>query len=270
MTAAAPTVPGDNDGASSCLADQLARWKERLRSLTDLSLPTCYPRPLPLPIIESQLCRELDDSTCLQLLALSMKLLPLNHSSSPNSSSQITPFTLLLASFTVLLHRHTGEDDIVIGSSSSQCNPLVLRLPVNGGQSFADLVAEVKRVEEEAIADEVPFDALLGALADQTNKSTLTKVRFFNRTDTNSDTLASHASDLTVFIAQSPTARRLLPIEVRVIYNAVLFSAERIDSILDQLIEIVHQVTAVSLNCVLLLYNLYLTRIQISLWSRLI
>lgn len=269
MTATAAVRGADDnccDGDAG-LAAQLQRWKNRLKGLTDLSLPTCYPRPLPLPIIESQLSRELDDATCLRLLSLSMKLLPLDR----QSTSQITPFTLLLASFALLLHRQTGEDDIVIGSSSAQCNPLVLRLPVTGTQSFADLVGTVKRVEEEALADEVPFDALLNSLANTDNThhnhnhnygggggvgsggggisssslvSTLTKVRFFNRTDTNSDTLASHASDLTVFIAQSPTARRLLPIEVRVIYNAVLFSEERINSILDQLDQIVQQVTA--------------------------
>lgn len=64
------------------------------------------------------------------------------------------------------------------------------------------------------------------------------KVRFFNLTDTSSDTLSSFASsncDLTIFISQTPTLRRLLPIQLRVVFNSVLFSEHRIKDMLDQL-----------------------------------
>lgn len=65
------------------------------------------------------------------------------------------------------------------------------------------------------------------------------KVRFFNLTDTSAETLksttTSSSCDLTIFISQKPTLRRLLPIEIKVAYNTVLFAESRIVMMLDQL-----------------------------------
>ena len=67
----------------------------------------------------------------------------------------------------------------------------------------------------------------------------LFKVRFFDLTDTTPDTLASTTTssscDITIFISQANTLRRLLPIEIRVVFNTVLFSNSRITDMLDQL-----------------------------------
>jgi L-aminoadipate-semialdehyde dehydrogenase len=97
-------------------------------------------------------------------------------------------------------------------------------------------------VEEEAVEDEIPFDSLIAALVEASfpNLSNLSKLRFFNLIDTNDITLAAGASsstssDVTIFISQAPTARRLLPVEIRVVYNSVLFSEHRINEILEQI-----------------------------------
>lgn len=49
---------------------------------------------------------------------------------------------------------------------------------------------------------------------------------------------------MTVFISQTPTARRLMPIEIKIAYNSVLFTRDRIDEILAQLRCIFNTVTA--------------------------
>ncbi|KAJ3101512.1 large subunit of alpha-aminoadipate reductase [Phlyctochytrium bullatum] len=114
--------------------------------------------------------------------------------------------------------------------------------------------------EIEAAEQEVPFPTLVEALfptakkastlsgsnaqdASSADEDTVTpslfKVRFFNLTDTSPDTFEasrmSSACDLTVLITQSTTLRRLLPIDVRILYNSVLFAAARITDIFDQL-----------------------------------
>ena len=77
-------------------------------------------------------------------------------------------------------------------------------------------------------------------LANSHHKQSLFKVRFFNMTDTTPDTLASSAktsssTDMTIFISQSPSLRRLLPIQIKVVYNSVIFSETRISAMMSQL-----------------------------------
>lgn len=58
-------------------------------------------------------------------------------------------------------------------------------------------------------------------------------------TDTTPDTLnsttTSSTADMTIFISQSPSLRRILPIQIKVVYNSVLFSASRIEIMMAQL-----------------------------------
>lgn len=49
-------------------------------------------------------------------------------------------------------------------------------------------------------------------------------------------TTATSSCDLTIFISQTPTLRRLLPIEIKIVYNSLLFAQSRVKTILDQLI----------------------------------
>jgi L-aminoadipate-semialdehyde dehydrogenase len=150
MTAAAPTP---SHGAAVSTETIVERWKTRLANLTELQFPTDYPRPLPLQVIEAERTLALPDRTCLALLQLSLSLTQENvvegnedECSVATSPSAVTPFTVVLAAFAVLLHRYTSEEDIVLGSSSSSCNPLVLRLRLCGSDSFESVVRMVKKV----------------------------------------------------------------------------------------------------------------------------
>ncbi|KAK9727639.1 large subunit of alpha-aminoadipate reductase [Basidiobolus ranarum] len=227
------------------LDDRINAWKNKLQSLTELQLPTDYPRSVPLKIVEAVEALQLPEATCLAILQLSLAINSNNTQLEPPS-----PFSILLAAFAILLHRYTGEEDIPVGSSSDSRNPLVLRLTVKGTDTFEDVIQMVQQVEEQAAQIEVPFGTLLSQLyLEQENSSNpLFKVRFFNQTDTDTNTITETTStnDLTIFITSSSTSlRRLIPgIEVRVLYNQVLFSPLRIQHILDQLVLVLESAAA--------------------------
>lgn len=134
------------------LADRLSRWRDRLSNLTDLLLPTDYPRPLPIRSIEEIETLQLSESTLLAILQLSLAITipqqeaPANESHNGRQASHPTPFTILLAAFAVLLQRFTGDEDFTVGSSSASREPLVLRLKVNPMDTFHQVVKMVHEV----------------------------------------------------------------------------------------------------------------------------
>lgn len=91
---------------------------------------------------------------------------------------QVTPFMTGLALTAVLLHRHTGVSDVVIGipavlrerwSAQSMIgnfqNTLVLRLSVDPEMSFGELLTQVKQRCTDAYAhQDLPFDHLVAQL----------------------------------------------------------------------------------------------------------
>jgi L-aminoadipate-semialdehyde dehydrogenase len=177
-----------------------------------------------------------------------------------------TAFHLLLASFVVLLHRYTGDTDLVIATSSpSSPDPLLLRIKLDPADSFWSLIKRVQWVEQEAEEDKVPYLTLLEALghgeagAEEGGPPAvpLFRVRFFDETDETEHSFlqqTSLTSDLTVFVTSTsstpssgtgnPTSLRtsLLPptISLTLSYNSLVFSHPRMALILDQLLHLVH------------------------------
>jgi aspartate racemase len=86
-----------------------------------------------------------------------------------------TLFMTLLASFDVLLHRYSGQEDILIGSNTAgrNCpgsekllgyflNTIVLRTDLSGDPAFRQVLERVREVTLEALAhDGVPLDRLV-------------------------------------------------------------------------------------------------------------
>jgi amino acid adenylation domain-containing protein len=93
-------------------------------------------------------------------------------------NANVTPFMALLASFSVLLCRYTGQEDIVIGSpiavrphSQTESliglflNTLALRIDLTAKPSFNTLLARVRKTALEGYEHkEMPFDQVLQAL----------------------------------------------------------------------------------------------------------
>jgi L-aminoadipate-semialdehyde dehydrogenase len=136
------------------LESQIKRWKARLESLTELSLPTDYPRPIPARIIEAEHTIDISEATSLAILKLSLGIKSPQRSGVKNgtgkagspTTSTASPFSILLGAFSILLHRYTGEEDISVGSSSSSTNPLVLRMKVQECNSIVDVINNVLEV----------------------------------------------------------------------------------------------------------------------------
>lgn len=45
-------------------------------------------------------------------------------------NNSVTPFSVVLAAFSILLQKFTREERIAIGSSTSACAPLILRVDI--------------------------------------------------------------------------------------------------------------------------------------------
>lgn len=115
--------------------DNLAQlWKTRLHNLTDLQVPTDYPRPLPARTVEQTESFDLSEKTLMSLVQVSM------------SPIRPTPFSVILAAFSVLLQRYTGDEEFAIGTSSPTGNPLLLRLNVDPTTTFNSVVEMVRKV----------------------------------------------------------------------------------------------------------------------------
>jgi len=129
---------------------QLKYWKEQFKTLpAPLELPTDHPRPL------IQAHREFRGTR--QKLTLSRDLT--RGLKELCQKEEATLFMVLLAAYQVLLHRYTGEEDIVVGSPiAGRCmeetenliglfvNALALRTDLSGDPSFRELVGRVKEV----------------------------------------------------------------------------------------------------------------------------
>ena len=193
----------------------------------------------------------------------------LAHSSARTHEQRPTAFHLLLASFVVLLHRYTGDTDIIVATSSpSSPSPLLLRIRLDPADSFWSLVKRVQWVEQEAEEDKIDYDSLLQALGkDDTeemaaSKAPLFRVRFIDETDqteqaflqstdltTDLTVLVSSSSSAPASVAQSgtstPTSLRTSliagpAISLTLAYNSLVFSRPRMSYTLDQLLHLVY------------------------------
>ena len=66
-------------------------------------------------MIEEETTRRLPDAVCKSILKYSL-------------GTDAKPYDIVLAALAVLLHKYTREEDMLVGSSSSNFNPLVLRM----------------------------------------------------------------------------------------------------------------------------------------------
>ena len=148
------------------LDQQLNYWKQQLGSNPSvLNLPTDYPRPTKLSYQG-----ENESFTLSPTLSQALKALC--------QQQGVTLYMLLLTAFKVLLHRHSQQDDIVVGTPIANrnreeiegligffVNTLVLRTNLADNPSFSDLLPRVKQVTLEAYSNQdLPFEQLVEEL----------------------------------------------------------------------------------------------------------
>lgn len=154
------------------MKQQLGYWKKRLDGMTELDLPTDFPRP-PVKswrgdIVSTLLPKELTD----QLHAIAAK-----HGA--------TLFHLQLAAYMILLHRYTGSTDIAVGTPVTGrtrgeleplvgvfINSLILRCDLSGHPDFGTLLGHVRETALEALENqELPFECLVRELRPERDPS---------------------------------------------------------------------------------------------------
>ncbi|MDT5268373.1 MAG: hypothetical protein QOH49_559 [Acidobacteriota bacterium] len=152
---------------------QLAYWKVQLGGeLPVMELPTDRPRP-PVPSFRGgfetfKLSKEVTDG-----------LKSLSH------RTGATLFMTLLAAYKLLLYRHTGQEDILIGTPIANrnrveiedligffVNTLMLRTSLAGNPTFTELLRRVRRTAVDAYAhQDLPFERLVEELHPQRDLS---------------------------------------------------------------------------------------------------
>ncbi|RIL12524.1 non-ribosomal peptide synthetase [bacterium] len=180
----------------------------------------------------------------------------------------LTVFMALLAAFKALLHRQTGQDDVVVGTPIAGrsradiepivgffVNSLVLRTDLSGAPSFRTLAGRVREVALAAFShQDVPFEKLLEALQPPRDpgRTPLFQV-FFNVMgfDEGAETLPGIVStpivqpdpgskfDLTLYVSERDGRLGLA-----LVYNADLFLPARMTEWLAQLELLLEQATA--------------------------
>ncbi|MEM6404357.1 MAG: condensation domain-containing protein, partial [Cyanobacteria bacterium P01_D01_bin.116] len=148
------------------LSTQLDYWKQQLSGAPDLlQLPTDYPRPTVQTYQGRTQSFSINTDLTTKLQGLSQE-------------SGTTLFMTLYAAFITLLHRYSGESDILIGSPIANrnrseiegligffVNTLVLRTSFEDNPSFKELLAQVRETTLKAYDhQDVPFETVVEAL----------------------------------------------------------------------------------------------------------
>ncbi|MEJ1929745.1 amino acid adenylation domain-containing protein [Nostoc sp. NIES-2111] len=236
------------------LQNQLSYWQQQLKDApTLLSLPTDRPRGA----VQTY-------HGAYQELALSKELsLALKQLSQKES---VTLFMTLLAAFQILLWRYSGQDDICIGTPIANrnraeiesligffINTLVLRTRLDGNPSFRELLSRVREVALGAYAhQDLPFEMLVEALQPERNLShnPIFQV-WFNLQNLAQNELelfglsvepilvseAASKFDLSLYVAEQEQGTTL-----QLLYNADLFTCERMVEMLQQYHHLLNQI----------------------------
>jgi amino acid adenylation domain-containing protein len=148
------------------LAEQVAYWRSQLAGAPDLlAVPTDRPRPQLQTFNGRTVGFEVPDG-----LAAGVRQL--------GAQAGVTPFTVYLAAFNVLLARYCGDEDVVVGTPvavrgrteldtlvGNLVNTVALRTDLSGNPSFGELLRRVLDVTGAAQShQEVPFERLVTEL----------------------------------------------------------------------------------------------------------
>jgi len=155
------------------LQEQISYWKEELAGApTKLELPTDKPRPAAQSFRAAAEPFELPKDLLKQLKDFSQQ-------------EQASLFMTLGSGFMALLHRYTGQDDILVGipnpgqasgeaknSLNGIPNTVVLRSQFTENLNFRSLLQQVRERTSRASANsDVPFEQLVGELAPERDPS---------------------------------------------------------------------------------------------------
>jgi len=255
------------------LSNEINYWKTQLAGATTvLELPTDRPRP---PVQTYQGAAE----SLMLPQTLSASLLELSR------QEGVTLFMTLLAAFGTILHRYTGQEDILIGSPIAGrnrseiegligffINTVVLRADFSGNPSFRSVLSRVRQMALGAYAhQDMPFEKLVEELQPKrdTSRNPLFQVWFnmLNLRDIQLElpgvavepiSMLETASkfDLTLYVTEKNQG-----IQLDLVYNTDLFASERMMEMLDQFHHLLNQIVAAT-ECQISLYSLVTPKVR--------
>jgi amino acid adenylation domain-containing protein len=237
------------------LDHQLNYWRSKLEDIPNLNIPTDYTRPSLYSYEGAFLEAELPLSLKSQLEGLC-------------KDENTTLFMVLLAAFQVLLHRYTGQDDIVVGTSIANrnhldienligffVNSLVIRSDLSGNPTFREFLRQVRNTTLDAYThQDIPFEKLVEEIKPERD---LSRNPFFQTTFLLQNLPPSRLHlpgilverikiegetskfDLSVFVYEKEDA-----LLIRIGYNINIFKAESIERILNHYQALLGQVTS--------------------------
>jgi hypothetical protein len=143
----------------------LAYWQERLAGAPVLALHTDFARPAERAGRGFTVRRLISADVAESVDRLAQ-------------SARCTPFMVLLAAYQVLLARHSGQDDICVGTPAAGrlhprlesmvglfINMLVLRGDLSGAPAFRELLKRTRKRALEALSrQDIPYEAIIRAL----------------------------------------------------------------------------------------------------------
>jgi amino acid adenylation domain-containing protein len=227
------------------LQTQIAYWKQQLAGApAAIDVPTDHPRPA------MQTFRGAHQSLVLpRHLQEGVKAL--------SRQEGTTEFMTLLAAFKVLLHRYTGQDDVIVGTPIANrnrleiegvigcfVNALVLRTDLSGNPSFRELMRRVQKICLGAYShQDLPFDRLVEELQVKRdlNRNPLFQVMFVLQ-NASLRTVEQSGLTLSPVEADSETAHFDLTLQIAdtdkgltaaLVYNTDLFEAATIARMLE-------------------------------------
>jgi len=242
--------------AAGGFAPQLAYWRERLGGeLPALELPTDRPRLPGTSRRGGGAALELPPALAARVTAASRR-------------AGATPFMTFVAAWKALLHRLSGQDDLLAGVPIAGrnrgeiestlgffINTVVLRTQLGGNPPFAALLAQVRETALGAYANQdLPFEHLVAALQPERDldRTPLFQV-FFNHLNLAANPISLPGLTLAPVVSPPPSSKFDLTVYVSegaggfrfdVLYDAGLFDAVRIEEMLAQLEQLLTAVLA--------------------------
>jgi amino acid adenylation domain-containing protein len=226
------------------LAPQIGYWREQLAHLTALDLPSDRPRTASQTFAGARRQVRLDAGLVHRLEQL-------------GRDEGATLFMTMLAAFALMLHRYTGQDDIVVGSPIANrnraeveqligffVNTLVMRIDVGGSPTFRELLARSRDVALASYANQdVPFEMLVDELAPvrDVSRNPLFQVLFLlQRAATSTPSIGdlemspiASRVESTRFDLECHVWHRDDGVDVNLVYNVQLFDDKTIERMLE-------------------------------------
>ncbi|GAA3463935.1 amino acid adenylation domain-containing protein [Saccharothrix longispora] len=220
--------------------EQSRYWREQLRDLPTLDLPTDRPRP-----VRPTLAGAIEEALLPESLARRL--------TDVARDERVTALAVALAAFTAVVSRYSGQSDVVVGSVFSGrtrpevepligffANTLVLRTSTAGNPTFRELLARTNRTVVDAhLNQDLPFGRLVDELAPARDpgRNPLFQVSFTLQ-HTGAESAALGDLEAEVYPVEVGTARFDLAVQVTPVpgrglrlwaeYSTELFDAARV------------------------------------------